>query len=439
MSSYLGNKSSYLSFLRTDVVWVAAGQFCAATTGLISLKILTNLFNAEQYAYIALMMALASWIWMGIYQPLNQTLFRYYSIATKDDWLPQFCRQIIQYEKKIALSIVTCMALFLLAGYYKDYEYGFILLVLISGAFGIIYGCVHGLLYCFLAQRKRRPVTFIQATEGAVRLACGLLAFYLFSKDQYTIIVGFLCGGGIVLISILALFKDDIGFSTLNGIQLPLYDQRVAISKYFRQTLLLTALNASVIYLDKWFLFYLIGDESLGKYAVIFTLAFTVTSMLYAFFEMVGFPIIFKEQSVIIRKKLIKILLFAYFLANALLAVVVFLFGETILLFLSSQYVAMEHSFFWVLIVACGLLHFGRILMIEGQISVEPGKYWPAYLNLLVVFVGWCLLFVESGSGKDVANGFLFASIIFVLHITYLNGNRCWPFVFIRKCNPVSR
>jgi O-antigen/teichoic acid export membrane protein len=309
MSSYFGNKSSYLSFFRTDVVWVALGQFCAAVTGLLSLKILTNLFNAEQYAYIALMMALSSWIWAGIYLPLNQTLFRYYSIATRDGWLAQFYRQILLYEKKLGLLIVACLTFFLLAHYYTHFKYSFVLLVIVSSCFGIIYGAIQGLAFYFLAQRKRKAVAFIQSTEGAFRLSGGLLAFYLFSKDQYATIVGLLCGGGFVLL-------------------------------YFKQTLLITGLNASVIYLDKWFLFYLIGDAALGKYAVIFTLAITVTSMLYAFFEMVCFPVIFKQQSEVLRSRMIKALMVAYLLANGLLATIVFWFGKTILLFLSSEYVA---------------------------------------------------------------------------------------------------
>jgi hypothetical protein len=187
----------------------------------------------------------------------------------------------------------------------------------------------------------------------------------------------------------------------------------------------------------KWFLFYLIGDAALGKYAVIFTLAITVTSMLYAFFEMVCFPVIFKQQSEVLRSRMIKALMVAYLLANGLLATIVFWFGKTILLFLSSEYVASEYSFFWVLIIACGLLNFGRILMIKGQLAVEPGKYWSAYLSLLVFFVCWCLLFVDPGGGKDVAHGFLYGTIIFVLQIAILNGSRSWPFVLRRKslCN----
>ena len=78
--------------------------------------------------------------------------------------------------------------------------------------------------------------------------------------------------------------------------------------------------------------------------------------------------------------------------------------------------IKMAKMIFWVLIVACGLLNFGRILMIRGQLSVEPGRYWSAYLCLLVFFVGWCLLFVDCGGGKDVAEGFLFASIETTMH-----------------------
>lgn len=122
---------------------------------------------------------------------------------------------------------------------------------------------------------------------------------------------------------------------------------------------------------------------------------------------------------------MIKALMISYLFANGLLAAIGYWFGESILLFLSSEYVASEYSFFWVLLLACGLLNFGRLLMIKGQLLVEPGKYWSAFLSLLVFFVAWCLFFVETGEGNSVAQGFLFASIIFVAQVAILNIRPC--------------
>jgi O-antigen/teichoic acid export membrane protein len=414
--------SRLFRFIRTDVIWVATGQLVALIVGLLSLKIFTNLFAAEQYAYIALMMAFSAWIWTGIYQPLNQTIFRFYPLAVEQGWQDRFLPLVLGYENKIVIGLAILLGTILLYGYQVDKGSSFYLLILLSVVMGISYGCVHGVVSFFLAQRRRKPVTALQSFDGLFRLLGGLLAYYFFSQTEYAVATGMAIAGVVLFALVMHLFWKKVLFKKLTQDQINRDGYKQEFLSYFRKMFVVMILNASIIHLDKWLLFVLIGSEGLGKYAIIYLLAMTIMSVIYFFFEMLGFPIIFNQKSVQLRKQFLRMLLFSYTLSVGAITFVVYKFGESILLFFTTQYVASEYQTFSLLVVACGLLNFGRILMVHGQIEKEPHMYWPAYLVLLCVFVGWCLLFVKPGQeGFMAAQGFVFGTMIFVGITALLN------------------
>jgi hypothetical protein len=173
--------------------------------------------------------------------------------------------------------------------------------------------------------------------------------------------------------------------------------------------------------LDKWLLFALLGPSTIGKYAVVYLLAMTITSMMYVFFEMVGFPLVINQQSLMAREKYQFLLTLAYAVCLLVVTIIIYVFGEELLLFLTTDYVAIEHKTFTLLVIACGLLNLGRILMVQGQVDMQPHKYWPAYLVLLCFFIGWCFLFAEYGGSLVVAEGYVYGTMIFVFLVVILN------------------
>lgn len=420
-----------ISFLRTDIIWVATGQFIALLVGLISLKIFTHFFTAEQYAYLALLTASSAWIWMGIYQPLNQTLFRFYPVAEKQGWQIQFAAIVFNYQRKLIALVLGLLALALLMANWFNQALDFQLLITLAVIMGISYGYVHGIISFYLSQRKRKPVTIIQSFDGLFRLAGGLIGYYYFSQSEYVTAVGMVTAGVVFLILILKYIdlselRSDI--ATIRTIQDEYSDM---FNQYFKKIFLIMLLNASVIHLDKWLLLLLIGYEGLGSYAVIYFLAMTFASVLYFFFEMLGFPIIFKQETRQQRRRSLLLLVTAYSVVLIGIVSIVFLAGRSILVFLTTEHIAAEYESFTLLIAACGLLNLGRLLMVEGQVAKQPSRYWPAYLILLVCFIIWCLLFVNPASGGlAAALGFLIATVMFVVVTVLLNrksidGQKC--------------
>jgi O-antigen/teichoic acid export membrane protein len=415
--------SSLLRFVRTDVLWVLAGQLIALIVGLISLKIFTNIFTAEQYAFIALMMALSGWIWMGLYQPLNQTIFRFHSLAVKQGWQANFFSYVWQYEKNLIKLVGISALLILFCGVLLGQSQSLLLLVLLSSLMGVSYGAIHGVISFYVAQRKRKPVTLIQSADGAFRLLGGLIAFYWFSQSEYATAVGMVIAGmvlfGIVLnsLGVVKQFKltKNVGFIDDD------IEYRQGFYNYFKKMFVVMILNASIIHLDKWLLFALLGPSTIGKYAVVYLLAMTITSMMYVFFEMVGFPLVINQQSLMAREKYQFLLTLVYAVCLLVVTIIIYVFGEELLLFLTTDYVASEHKTFTLLVIACGLLNLGRILMVQGQVDMQPHKYWPAYLVLLCFFIGWCFLFAEYGGSLVVAEGYVYGTMIFVFLVVILN------------------
>jgi O-antigen/teichoic acid export membrane protein len=246
-------------------------------------------------------------------------------------------------------------------------------------------------------------VTLIQSTDGVFRLAGGLLAFYWFNQTEYATAVGLVAAGMIFSLIVLGVFRRQFEFRNVVGTSVGHIKYKQEFSSYFRKMFVVMILNASVIHLDKWLLFVLLGAEGMGKYAVVYMLAMTITSVMYVFFEMLGFPLIINRDSSIRRKQYLLLLLLAYAVCLLIIVTIIHLFGEALLLFLTTGYVAGEYESFTLLVVACGLLNFGRIAMVQGQVDKQPQRYWPAYLILLCFFISWCVLFVELGDGRVAA------------------------------------
>ncbi|MGR9045083.1 MAG: hypothetical protein ACU83N_07295 [Gammaproteobacteria bacterium] len=272
----------------------------------------------------------------------------------------------------------------------------------------------------FLAQRKRIPVAVIQSTDGLFRLGGGLVAYYWLSRTEYVTASGIVVASFFFFVLVLIFFVKQLPIDHKHPLTITQKDKD-SFHSYFKKMFFLLILNASVIHLDKWLLFILIGGEGAGKYAVLHMLAMAMASTLYFFFEMLGFPLIFNSTSRGQRKPLLKLLLLAYALSLGGITFCIYKFAFPVLLFFSTEYVADEHEAFSVLVLACGLLHFGRLLMVEGQVENNPDKYWPSYMILLCFFVVWCLLKVQQDDVLLAAQGFAWGTLAFVIVTNLLN------------------
>jgi len=414
-----------INFVRKDLLWVLSGQMIALLVGLVNLKVLTNLFDAKQYAYIALMMALSAWIWSGIYQPLNQTIFRFYSLAKEQAWQPVFFESIKRHEKKLIFIILFLSVIIACYGVLMNQPLNFFLLIFLSIIMGIVYGRLHGIVSLFMAQRYRKPVTFIQSFDGMFRLVGGLIAFYWVDQTEYVTATGMVIAGGLFLIVVKVIVGESVQFDSETQLRLERADKMKytkEFEQYFKSSFVILLLNATVTHLDKWLLVVLMGHEHLGKYAIVYLLAMTIMSVVYFFFEMLGFPIIFNEKCNIRRKSILRTLLFNYSLCVMSIVTVSYYHGQSVLLFFTNHYVAGDYIVFTLLMTACGLLNFGRILMVEGQVEKQPNRYWPSYIGLLVFFVMWCAAFVTPETGSyNAAMGLVFATVIFIVTTVLLN------------------
>ncbi len=415
--------SKLLSFARTDILWVGIGQLVALVVGLLSLKIYTNLFTAEQYAFIALMMSLSAWIWLGLYQPLNQTIFRFYSSSQKQGERDNYFRYIVLAEKRLVMVIMLFALIAVFYGVIVDKAPSFFLLVSLSVLIGVAYGGIHGIVSFFMAQRKRKPVMLIQSTDGIVRLAGGLILYYFFSQTEYATASGIAIAGVLFLLMTVAVFRKELRFEGSNSEDIDAHHKDDFFS-YVKKMSVVTLLNASIIHLDKWLLLVLLGAEGIGIYAALYMLAVTAMTVMYAFFEMLGFPLILNQKDPTRRMLYQVALVVSYSLFLIVILAIINLWAEGILLFLTTDYIAAEKDTFIRLVAACGLLNLGRIAMVQGQVDKQPHKYWPAYAFLLCFFSLWCFLMVGEGDGLLAAEGFMYGSSLFVVLTLLLNLKR---------------
>jgi len=416
--------SQLTRFIRTDVLWVITGQFIALIVGLLSLKIFTTLFSAQEYAFIALMMALSGWIWTGLYLPLNQTIFRFYSLSLEQGWQNTFFSYIWHYEKRVAALVAGIALVLLMYGLVTSQADSFLWLVILSSVLGVMYGVIHGSVSFFVAQRRRKPITLIQSCDGAMRLAGGLIAFYWVSQSVFVTATGMVAAGIVVFIVVVWFLMKQISVDGDAEIPLRSKENQHAFSSYFKKMGGVMMLNASIIHLDKWLLLPLLGAEGLGQYAAVYLLAMTITAIMYAFFEMLAFPLILNQSSEKRRQKYQRLTTLSYTVCLVLIVSIIHLFGYELLLFLTTDYVANQYETFTLLVLACGLLNLGRVTMVQGQVDLQPHKYWPAYLVLLCFFISWCLLFVGVDGGTIAAQGYVYGTLLFVVITAMLNKRK---------------
>lgn len=408
-------------FILSDFAWVALGQGIAMVFGLLSLKVYTNLFSEAEYASIALMMALAGWISTALYQPLNQTIFRFRSLSKTSGWEAALYHYVKHYHQQLTSILVVAILVLLVLGHLVDVSQSLLIVVLLGSLLGMSYGVVHGLVSTFMADRNRKAVAFIQGVDGPIRLAGGLLIYFIFVSSVEAASFGIVLAGCVFLVFLVwrysALFNDVLR-AKKNAEQA---EHRSELSRYQKKMSVVMFLNASVTNMDKWLLLLLLGVKGLGIYAALYFLAMAITSVMYVFFEMLGFPLIINQTSTDLRRRYQRYLMMAFVFSLLLVLGFAGLFGHQILSFLTTDSIASYNDTFVYLLAACGLINLGRITMVEGQVEKQPHKYWPAYAALLVFFSTWCLALVSGDDVAFAAVGLAIGSLLFVVIVSLLN------------------
>jgi hypothetical protein len=396
----------------------------AMTLGFVSLKIFTNLLEPDKYAFIALMMSLGAWIWTGVYQPINQGVLRFYSEAERCGWRDWLVSEVLSTEVKFLKILSTVLIITIVILYVLDDNFNLMLLISFSTFLGVSYGVTHGFISLFLSVRKRKHVAFIQSMDGLLRLSFAVVFFYVFSKSELALASGVVMGGLCLVALLILLFRKALhSHSQIRSDgQLQSRPKEISLYKsYTRQMLGVMTLNASVLNLDKWLLFLIFGTVVTGKYAALFVPAVAMAALIYFFFEMVSFPIIFQAKSQELRSRVLSMTTFAYVLIYVAVIVFLIFWGEQLLALLTTAQIARESDAFILLVLACGLINLGRLMMAVGLHINQPSKYNKAYVLMLLFFVTWCSVSSSAGDLDAISMGYLMSAALFSLTVAAIN------------------
>ena len=70
--------------------WIAFGQFLTVIGSLFGIRLLTSLLSTEQYGELALAMTIGTFLYLTIFGPISNGVYRYFSLATKNYSLYKF-------------------------------------------------------------------------------------------------------------------------------------------------------------------------------------------------------------------------------------------------------------------------------------------------------------------------------------------------------------
>ena len=400
-------------FFLSDAIWVVGGQLAALCIGLASLKIYTQLFDAEHYAYLALFTAISGWTWLGLYQPLNQAVFRFFPVAQqRGNTQPFFDVWRRNRQRLFTLCLLLGAAICALTAAMSQWRY--MLLVMAAIALGVVSGQLHGYVSYYLSQRLRRPVALIQSLDGICRLAGGLAGFALLRGSELATLAGIVIGASLLLLGVqkASPLQGTSKGQAADAIADPL---PADFQQYMGKMFVLMLLNASVMNLDKWLMLPLLGAHSLGIYAIVQTLAMTASTVMYGVFEMLFFPLIFNQPSASRRQRYTRLMSASFALALTLAVSASWLGGSQILQLLTNEQAAEEGSLLAMLVAGCGLFQLARLTMVEALYRNAPQRYWPAYTAFILTFALWSLLFLQEGAVIQAGQGFLVSSCVFLI------------------------
>ena len=265
--------------------WIAFGQFLTVIGSLFGIRLLTSLLSNEQYGELALAMTIGTFLYLTIFGPISNGVYRYFSLATKKNDTNNYLKaiqKIILYTS-FFIFIFALVVIFILKiiGYSQ-----MINLTIVSLLFGILSGYTVILNGIESASRNRRLVAFHKSLAIWLRFIFAGLFILSFGVSSTNAMLGQAIAIMIILFSqILFLSKRIKNKKDLNLLNKT--SQKEWQSKIYRfswpyasWSILAWGNNSSA----KWGLEFFSGNVFVGFYAVLYQLGFYPMQLIIGLF-----------------------------------------------------------------------------------------------------------------------------------------------------------
>jgi len=377
--------SDHLGRLRSEALWVFAGQAMSSVSILAGVKILTHFLDPREYGRLSLAITIVNLIGMNFFGPLGQGLMRFWSISVDNNQLAAFDAVSKRYIGFVFL-LVMIAGLFVLLGLLltrTDWAALFLLSVLVGG----LTGWSRIRLSILMAARKRKIVALVNSgTELSKPLVAAML-IVLFLSDVGYVMVGYLLTMGVSVAVAVRFYRrtyrEAVSRSpTVQGGDQDRADLGGQILRFTIPFLIWGWFAWVHQSSDKWALVAYHGTHVVGGYAVISQLAVYPLLFCSNFLSSLFLPIAYERAGRLLSSeatqsanKILLLMSGVYMVGAALIVLVFHLFHRPIALMISNDSFAGFSHLLPALTVSWALYYLGQTVSGFGLLANRPRVY----------------------------------------------------------------
>lgn len=375
---------SRISAVRGEVGWVIAGQVSAAVAALASIKVLTTMLGPEEYGQLAIGLTIAGALHLFFYGPVEQTIFRFASLAVERGQLRTCLDAVNRVHRFIAVGHAATAAV---AGatLWVAGRHDWAWLVVLSTLLGLAIGAGASAASGLTAWRERRLVAMHQAADAWLRLLLALLVIGLAGASHFSALSGILLAASLVAASqvVRARRKARLRVDAERAADVTdLRDARAEMRAYALPFVAFAAFASIGAYADRWLLLALLDPAAVGIYAALLQLATAPVSLFVAMTNQLAIPVIFARAGQAVgsaeigdAQRLARLLLWWYVAALSAAVLAAYLLAPLLVPLLTNETFAAASGLLWVLVLGAGLFAVGQAMVLRGLAAVRPGIY----------------------------------------------------------------
>ncbi len=408
--------------------WVSAGQVVAFLGGLIGIKILTNIMSPQNYGELALGVSVAGVCNLFLFGPLGQVVLRFYSSCRERGNLEGYARVLIRlHEQAIFFLGVIGLPASILVGAVFGLKWG--LLLGLSLLFGILSGVQGSLTSLLNALRDRKMTALTQALDPWLRLGLAVVLVAGIDSQGKWALMGYLMGSLAVLV-VQARAVRLHGFRK----EAPLVDRagddralRGDFVAYGMPFLAFSGLAAISQYADRWMLQGFWGEDAVGVYAAMFQIASAPIVFLMGVATQLIIPVVFARSGNLddhrrarSGRHLLAHSVMVMFVLYAVIVLVAFVWGKSLVTLLTNMDYARQADAFWVMVLSQAVFNLAQLMVASGLSLNRSGPYFFPKLGQALSLIVAGLIFVQGGV-DGMANAVLVSSVIYLLWVSKVN------------------
>lgn len=382
----------------------------------------------ENYGELALGLSLAGVINLFFFGPLGQVVLRFYSACRERGNIAGYTRVLIRLHGQAIVFLIICSLPFSLIvglGFGWNWAWLFALALL----FGILSG-VQGALSSLLgAVRDRKMGALTQGLDTWLRLGFAVvLVAWVGSLGQWAIL-GYILGS-LVIVTIQLWVVRRHGFQRERLPRKDLQDGvlRAEFLAYGLPFLAFAGLASISQYADRWLLQSFASAEAVGIYAAMFQIASAPVVFLMGVASQLIIPVAFARSGNLDNhdrtqssQRLLSRSVAVVGILYLAITLVAYVWGETLIAWLTNADYARYASSFWLIVLAQALFNLAQFMAASGLNLNRPRAYFAPKLGQAASLLLVGVLLVHDGGIEGMAQALLISSLVYFIWVIAVN------------------